>query len=111
VVWEPFTSPRDDIKYAERARQFRALNNIFKHQEGYIDPASSRSAKFLVENDYFKEQTYLKYLSSESIISNIELAIYEVFAHMYDICYQLDNLKQSTTSMSGSELVQSLKER
>nr|WP_324260162.1 hypothetical protein [Cellvibrio fontiphilus] len=110
AVWEPFTSPRDDIKYGERARQFRALNNIFKHQEGYIDPTTSRAAKFLVQNGYFKEKTYLKHLNSESIISNIELAIYEVFAHMYDICYQLGNLEKSATSMSGSELVQSLKE-
>jgi len=111
VKWEPFTKPRNDIKYAERTRQFRALNNIFKHQEGYIESASSRSAKFLVENGYFKDETYLKHLGAEDIISNFELAIYEAFAHMYDICYQLANLQHLETAKSGSGLIESLKER
>lgn len=111
VKWEPFTKPCNNIEYAERARQFRALNNIFKHQEGYIESANSRSAKFLVENGYFKDETYLKYLGAEDIISNFELAIYEAFAHMYDICYQLANLQNSETSKSGTELIESLKER
>jgi len=111
VKWEPFIKPRNGIKYAERTRQFRALNNIFKHQEGYIEPASSRSAKFLVNNGYFKDETYLKHLGAEDIISNFELAIYEAFAHMYDICYQLANLQHSETVKSGSGLIESLKER
>nr|WP_312230742.1 hypothetical protein [Pseudomonas sp.] len=111
VKWEPFIKPRNGIKYAERTRQFRALNNIFKHQEGYIEPASSRSAKFLVNNGYFKDETYLKHLGAEDIISNFEFAIYEAFAHMYDICYQLANLQHSETVKSGSGLIESLKER
>lgn len=111
VTWESFTSPRNDIKYAERTKQFRALNNIFKHQEGFIMSAGSRSAKFLVENHYFKDETYLKHLGTENIIPKFELAIYEAFAHMYDICYQLANLQHSETAKSGSGLIDALKER
>lgn len=111
VKWEPFTNPRNDIKYSERTRQFRALNNIFKHQEGYIESANSRSAKYLVENGHFKDKTYLKNLSAENIIPNFELAIYEAFTHMYEICYQLADLQHLAISKSGSELIELLKER
>lgn len=111
VKWEPFTKPCNNIEYAERVRQFRALNNIFKHQEGYIESDNSRSARFLVENGCFKDKTYLKHLGAEDIIFNFELAIYEAFAHMYDICYQLASLLSSETSKSGAALIESLKER
>jgi hypothetical protein len=49
LEWEPFKKPRNDIRFADRARQFRALNNVFKHQEGYIEAASSRSAREHIE--------------------------------------------------------------
>lgn len=111
VKWEPFTNPCNDIKYVERARQFRALNNVFKHQEGYIESTCSRSARFLVENGYFEDETYLKHFDAENIVPDFELAIYEAFAHMYEICYGLAGLRHLAISKSGSELIELLKER
>lgn len=109
--WEPFTNPRDDIEYAERTRQFRAINNIFKHQEGYIEAASSRSARYLVDKGYFKDKTYLKSLGAKEIIPNIELATYEAFAHMYEICNKLANIQDPRTTTQGTELIKSLREK
>lgn len=109
--WEPFTNPRNDIEHAERARQFRAINNIFKHREGYIEAANSRSAKYLVGNGYFKDETYLKWLSADEIIPNLELAIYEAFAHMYEVCNELAGIADPGIKTQGAELIRSLRER
>ena len=111
IEWEPFKKPQNQVRYAERTRQFRALNNVFKHQEGYIESASSKSAKFLVDGGYFKDETYLKYLPAEQIVPNFELALYETFTHLFEICFQASNLPNKFAEKSGSALVDALRER
>lgn len=111
IEWEPFKKPLDKVRFAERTRQFRALNNIFKHQEGYVESASSKSAKFLVAGGYFDDETYLKHLPSEQIVPNFELALYETFTHLFEICVQASHLPNSLDGKSGAELVKALRER
>jgi hypothetical protein len=111
VKWDPFMKPLNKVRFAERARQFRALNNVFKHQDGYIESASSKSAKFLVDGGYFKDETYLKHLSAERIVPNLELAIYETFTHLFEICVQVSNLPNALSGKSGGALVDALRER
>lgn len=108
--WEPFTKPRDDVRFADRARQFRAINNIFKHQEGYVESAGSRSARFLVENGYFKDGTYLKILSVERIIPSFEHALFEVFAHLYDLSFKISGLPGCFDGLEGEDLILKMKE-
>lgn len=107
--WEPFTKPRDDIRFADRVRQFRAINNIFKHQEGYVERANSRSARFLVENGYFKDETYLKHLSANSIIPGFEHALFETFAHLYELSFKIAGLPDCFDSVQGEELIRKMK--
>lgn len=109
VAWEPFSRPRNDIRFADRVRQFRALNNVFKHQEGYVEAASSRSAKFLVDGSYFQDNTYLKHLSAESIVPRLELAIFETFAHLYELAFDVAKLPNRLMGKCGGELVQALR--
>jgi len=111
IEWEPFKKPLNQVRFAERARQFRALNNVFKHQEGYIESTSSKSAKFLVDGGYFKDETYLKHLPAEQIVPNFELALYETFTHLFEICVQASNLPNALAGKSGSALVDALRER
>lgn len=107
--WEPFKKPRNDIGFSERIRQFRALNNIFKHQEGYVEVASSRSAKFLVEGGYFADETYLKHLSAAAIVPELELAIFETFAHLYELTFSVAGYPQKFSGKSGADLVEALR--
>lgn len=111
IVWEPFKNPLNQVRFAERARQFRALNNVFKHQEGYIKSASSKAAKFLVNGGYFEDETYLKYLSAERIVPNFELALYETFTHLFEICVHASHLPNALAGKSGRALVDALRER
>jgi hypothetical protein len=111
TTWEPFKHPRDDLAFSIRPRQFRALNNVFKHQEGYIDSSTSRSAKFLVENGFFKNETYLKHMSAESIIPELELAAFEAFAHLHLITLSIAGIKSPIEGTQGIELVQRLREQ
>lgn len=111
IEWEPFKNPLNQVRFAERTRQFRALNNVFKHQEGYVESASSRSAKFLVAGGYFEDETYLKHLPSERIVPNFELALYETFTHLFEICAQASHLPNNLAGKSGADLVQELRER
>ncbi|MDH4567934.1 hypothetical protein E8E95_14720 [Pseudomonas sp. BN414] len=111
VKWEAFSAPSNEIQYAERVRQFRALNNVFKHQEGYVDSECSRSARYLVKNGYFADKTYLKHYDADSIVADFEIAIYEAFSHMYGVCFQLAGLRFEEASMSGKDLVAHLKHR
>ncbi|WP_409263148.1 hypothetical protein [Pseudomonas putida] len=108
--WEPFTKPRDDIRFAERARQFRAINNVFKHQEGYVEVACSRSARFLVENGYFEDETYLKHLSIDRIVPGFEIALFEVFAHLYELSFNISGLPEPFDGAQGDELIQKIRE-
>ncbi|CAI9004539.1 hypothetical protein [Pseudomonas sp. URIL14HWK12:I7] len=108
--WEPFTKARDDIRFADRARQFRAVNNIFKHQEGYVEQASSRSARFLVENGYFEDETYLKNLPVERIIPSFEQALFETFAHLYDLSFKIAGLPGRFDGVQGEDLILKMKE-
>ncbi|MCP5158030.1 MAG: hypothetical protein H6975_01235 [Gammaproteobacteria bacterium] len=111
IKWEPFKKPLNQIRFAERPRQFRALNNVFKHQEGYIESALSKSANFLVSGSYFADKTYLKHLPAEQIVPNFELALYEMFTHLFEICVQATNLPNALSGKSGSALVEALRER
>lgn len=111
IEWEAFKTPMNQVRFAERARQFRALNNVFKHQEGYIESASSKSAKFLVAGDYFQNKIYLKHLPAEQIVPNFELALYETFTHLFEICVQAARLPNKLDGKSGAALVQELRER
>lgn len=107
--WDPFTNPRDDIRFSDRVRQFRAINNIFKHQEGYVEVAYSRSARFLVENGYFTDETYFKHLPAENIIPNFEHALFETFAHMYELSFKIAGLPGPFYEAHGEELVEKMK--
>lgn len=111
IEWEPFKKPMNQVRFAERARQFRALNNVFKHQEGYIESASSKSAKYLVDGGFFHDATYLKHLPAERIVPDFELALYETFTHLFEICSQVARLPNALDSKSGASLVQALRER
>ena len=111
IEWEPFKKPLDHIRFSERVRQFRALNNVYKHQEGYVECTSSRSAKYLVDSGYFKDETYLKHLMPKDIIGDLELALYEAFTHLYEICFEVTGLPNSFAKKNGTDLVSSLKER
>lgn len=111
VDWEPFRLPVDDIAYASCPRRFRALNNVYKHQEGYIDSEESRSALYLVNQGYFPDKTYLKHLAPEAVIPNTELRIYEAFAHMYQVCSKASNLPSPFCLYQGQELVERLRQR
>lgn len=108
--WEPFAKPREDIRFADRARQFRAINNVFKHQEGYVESAKSRSARFLVENGYFKDETYLKHLSADRLIPSFEHALFETFAHLYELSFKIAGLPEPFGSLQGEDLIQKMKE-
>lgn len=111
VNWDPFTQPMVQIRFAERVRQFRALNNVFKHQEGYIDSAASRSAKFLVDNGYFQNETYLKHLPAKHIVPDFELSLYETFGHLYDVCMDAARMPSLVDDMLGLELVRAIRKR
>lgn len=111
IEWEPFKKPLNQLRFAERPRQFRALNNVFKHQEGHIESASSKSAKFLVDGGYFADETYLKHLPAERIVPNFELALYETFTHLFEICVQATSLPNALNGKSGSALVEALRAR
>jgi len=111
TTWEPFKHPRDDLAFSSRPRQFRALNNVFKHQEGYIDSSTSRSAKFLVEKGFFKNETYLKQMSAESILPEMELSAFEAFAHLHFITLSIAGIKSSIEGAQREELVQGLREQ
>lgn len=108
--WEPFKKPMNQVRFADRPRQIRALNNVFKHQEGYIDAAESKSAKHLVDTGCFKNETYLKHLPAESIIVNYELSLFETFAHMYEIAFAICGLKFAPAARHEAELVHALRE-
>lgn len=110
VVWEPFAHPRNDIRFAERVCQIRALNNVFKHQEGYIDVSSSRSAKYLVSAGQFKDGTYLKHLPAEHILPAPELTISEAFAHLYEIAFAASGLAHALTKETGQGLIDALRD-
>ncbi|NDV12729.1 hypothetical protein [Crenobacter caeni] len=110
VEWEPFTKPRNDLRFFGRPRQFRALNNVFKHQEGFIEAASSRSARFLVDDGYFPDCTYLKHLPASSIVPEFELAVFEAFAHLYEIALSVAGIPVRHSGKSGQDLMQSLRE-
>jgi hypothetical protein len=109
--WEPFKTPLNHIRFAERPRQLRAINNVYKHQEGYIESASSRSAKYLVDSGYFKDETYLKWYSSKDILGDVELALYETFAHLYGVAAAIAGFPNISPKGSGAELIKGLKDR
>lgn len=109
IKWETFKHPENEIPYAPRTKQFRALNNVFKHLEGYVDSNNSRSAKYLVDNGYFTDKTYLKYRSAKDILPNMEQAIYEAFAHLYYICCKHSNMPNLFSEKTGSALVKEIK--
>lgn len=108
--WEPFKKPMNQVQFSDRPRQIRALNNVFKHQEGYIDAAESTSAKHLVDVGLFQDGTYLKHMPSSSIFPDTELALFEAFAHMYEIAFLVSGLKFRHATTTGMELVQALRE-
>jgi hypothetical protein len=108
--WEPFKKPMDQVRFADRPRQIRALNNVFKHQEGYIDVAASKSAKYLVDAGLFSNGTYLKHLPAEAILEDSELALSEAFAHMYEVAFLVAALDFRHATKTGGELVQTLRE-
>jgi len=110
VQWEPFKFPRDDIRFANRVRQFRALNNVFKHQEGYIEARSSRSAKYLVDEGLFSDETYLKHLPAEIIVPGLEIALFEAFAHLYEVTCDIAHVPNRLADKFGGELVHALRE-
>jgi hypothetical protein len=111
VKWEPFTKPKNHVRYADRARQFRALNNIFKHQEGYVKSATSEHAKFLVATGYCENETYLKSLTADRIVPNFELALYETFTHLFEICVEASGLPNDLHEKSGVALIDALRDR
>ena len=111
IKWEPFAKPKNHVRYADRVRQFRALNNVFKHQEGYVKSATSEHAKFLVANGYCENEIYLKHLTADSIVPSFELALYETFTHLFEICVEASNLPNDLDEKSGVALVNALRYR
>jgi hypothetical protein len=110
VQWEPFRFPQNGIRFANRVRQFRALNNVFKHQEGYIDAKSSRSAKHLVDEGLFSDEAYLKHLPAEKIVPGLEIALFEAFAHLYEVAFNIAKVHNRLAGKSTVELMQALRE-
>ena len=84
VDWDPFREPRDKIRFANRVRLFRALNNVYKHNEGFIEAASSKSARFLVNGGAYRDETHLQ--SRFPAIDDAEQAIVEVYTHLFLVC-------------------------
>ena len=110
IQWEAFKLPRNEIRFADRVRQFRATNNVFKHQEGFIDAKSSRSAKHLVDQGLFSDETYLKHLPAKKIVPELETALFETFAHLYEVAFNIANLPNRLEGKSHRTLIQALRE-
>lgn len=110
IQWEAFKLPRNEIRFADRVRQFRAINNVFKHQEGFIDAKSSRSAKHLVDQGLFSDETYLKHLPAKKIVPELETALFETFAHLYEVTFNIANPPNRLEGKSHRTLIQALRE-
>lgn len=109
--WNPFDHPFDHLRFASRPRQFRALNNILKHNEGYVERAKSESAKHLVDAGLIRDATYLKYSLADRIAPNLETAICEVFVHMYEIWSEKTAMPHGLEGKSGAEMLGALRAR
>lgn len=103
--WDPFREPCDAVPFANRVRMFRAINNVLKHNEGYIEASSSKSSQFLVHGNWYPDESYLPHCFP--MIEKAELALAEAYTHLFLVCasQSVPSMGDRFKNLSGKSLV------
>lgn len=93
VKWNVFKNTSDNVRFEKEVRLIRALNNIIKHNQSFLDRSSSSSAKFLVDECGLQDDVPLRHLFDLEKIGGY--TILELVCKSKVYCFELlaDTLK------------------